>query len=183
MRQASGGSIALSPPLALAAMNSTQTVVGTLENWRLEGNRVLAIKPASAIHQSDRRNVLNHSFLALGCAQAGLDILRQISQVKPLDSIARAREILESELDDLAVRHFASIDSVATPYARRLKLRGAAIDLASRCARAAAIATGGAANIFDQPAQRVYREALLFSVSGQTPDVMAESLAQAIAKG
>jgi hypothetical protein len=37
------------------------------------------------------------------------------------------------------------------------------------------IASGGAANIIDHPAGRVYREALQFSVSGQTSAVMENS--------
>jgi alkylation response protein AidB-like acyl-CoA dehydrogenase len=59
-----------------------------------------------------------------------------------------------------------------------LHWRGRAINLALQCAQGAVIASGGAANIIDHPAGRVYREALQFSVSGQTGAVMENSLGQ-----
>ncbi|MGB5634175.1 MAG: hypothetical protein WBM86_15540, partial [Waterburya sp.] len=50
------------------------------------------------------------------------------------------------------------------------------IDLAQRCSLAAVIASSGAANDFNSNEGRVYREAMLFSISGQTTDVMEASL-------
>ena len=60
----------------------------------------------------------------------------------------------------------------------RFQLRAEAIDLAARCTHAAVIVSKGAANLLDHPAQRVYREALAFSVFGQTNAVMDASLSR-----
>ncbi|WP_041237645.1 hypothetical protein [Gloeothece citriformis] len=60
----------------------------------------------------------------------------------------------------------------------RLPLRAWAINLAGRCARAAVAVSSGAANGLDHPAGRVYREALLFTVTGQTTAVMEATLEQ-----
>lgn len=49
-----------------------------------------------------------------------------------------------------------------------------------RCANAAITVSSGAANYQDHPAQRVYREALVFAVSGQTTAVMEATLAELI---
>ncbi len=64
--------------------------------------------------------------------------------------------------------------------AQHLTLRGGAIALSGRCAHAAITVSAGAANYLDHPAQRVYREALVFTVSGQTLDVMATTLASLV---
>jgi hypothetical protein len=76
---------------------------------------------------------------------------------------------------------FAAISSVDSTYEDKLQLRSWAINLAGHCSQAAVIASSGAANYQDHIAGRVYREALLFSVSGQTRDVMAASLKKLLA--
>ena len=67
-------------------------------------------------------------------------------------------------------------------YAQKLELRADAIDLAQRSSLAAVVASSGAANYLHSSVGRVYREALLFSVSGQTTDVMAASLKNLLSK-
>jgi alkylation response protein AidB-like acyl-CoA dehydrogenase len=180
-QQATGGTIAFSPPLALSAVNSGQTVVGELKNWRLDRDRVLFPQPVDAMRQRDRNNVLYLSFLALGCAQAGLDIVERVAQQKPIAAIALTHGLFQAELERLIDQHLAVIDPASAPFPHRLQLRGSAIHLAGRCAQAAIIAASGAANVLSHPAQRVYREAMLFSVTGQTAEVMAESLGRLIA--
>ena len=61
----------------------------------------------------------------------------------------------------------------------QLKLRSQGINLAFRCAQAAVITSSGAANNLAHSAG-IYREALVFSVSGQTIDVMAATLKQLV---
>ncbi|MGB3573524.1 MAG: hypothetical protein WBA01_15890, partial [Phormidesmis sp.] len=53
-------------------------------------------------------------------------------------------------------------------FAEKMALRGQAIALMQTSTMAATVATSGAANAIAHPAQRVYRESLVFSVSGQT---------------
>jgi hypothetical protein len=147
----------------------------------IDRDRVLFTKPLDAMRQRDRNNELYLSFLALGCAQAGLDIVEQVAQQKPIAAIAQTHGVLQAELEGLIGQHLAFIDPASAPFAHRLQLRGSAIHLAGRCAQAAIIAASGAANVLSHPAQRVYREAMLFSVTGQTAEVMAQSLERLIA--
>jgi hypothetical protein len=175
-----GGDIRLSEPMALMAMTSTQTVQVTLEQWPLGRDRVIQITPPNFIHEQDRQNVLKHSFFPLGCARAGLDLLKASYPKKPLPSIHNAYQKLDRECQDCRAAIFQALQQ---PPARQffkhhLQLRAWAINLAGRCAQAAAIAASGAANLSNQPPERVYREALMFSVFGQTPAVMEASLAQ-----
>jgi hypothetical protein len=65
-------------------------------------------------------------------------------------------------------------------WEERLQLRSWAINLAQRCASAAVTVSSGAANYRYHAAQRVYREALVFTVSGQTTAVMEATLAQLV---
>lgn len=176
--QDSGGSIRFSSPMELVATAAANTVSAALENWFLEGDHVLAVKPAGAIHTRDCQNVLHHGFFALGCAQAGLDILDRVYQKKQLPLLEQVFNSLNEELASCRQAMFEALLAQSQSFEQRLQLRAWAIDLAGRCSRAAVIASSGAANSLYNAAGRVYREALLFSVSGQTTAVMEATLEQ-----
>ena len=170
-----GGEIKLSKPMNLIAMGASNTVSATIKQWFLPSDRVVTINPAGAIHHSSRRNILNHGFFALGCAYAGLDIIKAIAEKKQLQFLQESWQSLYQEVVQQENKAIAFLLNNQT-YPQRLQLRAAMIDLAQRCSLAAVIASGGAANYFNSSAGRIYREALLFSVSGQTTDVMKASL-------
>ncbi|WNZ25095.1 acyl-CoA/acyl-ACP dehydrogenase [Leptolyngbya sp. NK1-12] len=167
-----GGWIALSQPLQLAAMASTNTVTAQLANWFLPVDQVLDLKPADWIHQSDRSNVLHHGFFALGCAQAGLDILA----AAPAQSVITETLIaLTQELETCRSAMYQA-QAIGDTGMHQLDLRAWSIDLAVRCAHAAVAVSRGSANYANHPAQRVYREALAFTIFGQTTAVMEATL-------
>ncbi len=168
--------IAFSEPMQLAAMASTNTVTATLSHWFLPEERVIFIRPGRAIHESDKKNVLHHGFFALGCARAGLDILEAAYHTKQLPFIKLAFESLNEEVTRCDAAMMQALSSESQPWEERLQLRAWAINLALRCAHAAVTVSSGAANYTHHPAQRVYREALVFTVSGQTTAVMEATL-------
>jgi alkylation response protein AidB-like acyl-CoA dehydrogenase len=170
------GSVGFSPPMPLAAMTSTSTVSATFTNWLLPHLEVVQLTPAEAIRQKDRKNVLNHGFFATGCARAGLDILQRKAQQKKLPFLQETYHILDRELEQCRTKMHQALTFEKQSFERKLELRTWAIDLAGRCAQAAVTSTSGAANLATHPAQRVYREALVFRVSGQTTAVMAATL-------
>lgn len=181
--QENGGGMTWGPPMSLAAMQSTQTVSGVLEQWFLPEERVLFIQPALGIHESDRKNVLNNSALILGCARAGLDIIEAIAQKKPLPFISTAynalnRELITCRQQIQQLMFHQSREELDTWYSQALPLRVQGIDLAYRSAQGAVTVASGASNLADSQAGRVYREALVFGVSGQTSAVMEATLAQ-----
>ena len=57
-----------------------------------------------------------------------------------------------------------------------LDVRAWCIDLGVRAAHAAVIASGGRANLLADPAQRLLREAMLYTLTAQTPGLRAASL-------
>lgn len=174
--QVKGGKIQFTQPMELIAMTATNTVSATLNNWLLRGENILTINPPGSIQLTSQQNVLHHGFYALGCAKAGLDILQATGVKKQLDFITTSWQALQGEVNDCVDRVFASMSNENTTYQEQLRLRTWAINLAGKCSQAAIIAASGGANSVHSPAGRVYREALLFSVSGQTKDVMQSSL-------
>jgi alkylation response protein AidB-like acyl-CoA dehydrogenase len=180
-RQEAGGEVLCSEPMALSAMNSTRTVAVSFQNWFLPHDQVVCVNPLSAVARSDRLNVLHHSFFALGCARAGLDILETAYQVKQQSFIQSAYKALAEELAKCRESIF-SAPTDTNSFEENLQLRAWAIELAVRCAHAAVVASSGVANTSNHPAQRVYREALVYSVSGQTNAVMEATLVR-LARG
>lgn len=178
--QDTGGAIAFSQPMQLAAIASTNTVTATLTRWFLPEERVVFLKPPGAIHENDQKNVLHHSFFALGCARAGLDIVDAMRQTKQLSFISHAFDALNEELIRCSDMIMQSLSPESHAWEERLQLRAWSIQLAVRCAHAAVTVSGGAANSKNHAAQRVYREALVFTVSGQTTAVMEATLAQLV---
>ena len=178
--QESGGALTLSIPAQLAAMTSTNTVTATLKNWFLPAERVVSIKPAGWIHENDKKNVLRATFLATGCALAGLDILESVARTKSLPFITNAFDSLQQELRNCRTAVQEAQNNPGLELAERLQMRAWAIDLAARIAHAAVTVSSGAANYSHHDAQRVYREALVFTVTGQTRAVMEATLERLI---
>ena len=178
--QDNGGVIVFSEPMQLGAMTSTNTVTATLTDWFLPQERVVFIKPVGAIHENDKKNVLHHGFFALGCARAGLDILEAVANTKQLPFLHNAFNFLNTELTCCQDAMMQALPPDSQSWEERLQLRAWAINLALRCASAAVTASSGAANYRYHAAQRVYREALVFTVSGQTTAVREGTLEQLI---
>ena len=173
--QKSRGEITFTTPAQLAAMTSSNTVSATLTRWFLPTEHVVFIKPPGWIHENDKNNILRATFLATGCAFAGLDILEAAKENKSLSFITNAFESLLQELTHCrTLIREAQQKSIGS--AELLQMRAWAIDLATRIAHAAVTVSSGAANYMHHPAQRVYREALVFTVTGQTTAVMEATL-------
>lgn len=174
-----GGKITLSLPMPLVAMNSTQTVTVRLHRWFLPQAQVVMLKPKGWMDDQSQKNVLNHSFSALGCARAGLDIVLEVARKQQQPFVFEAFAALDQELTIAREAIFSAQfrrDSHGESPLHLLHLRAKAIELTVRCAHAAIVASGGSANLYHHPAGRVYREALVYTVAGQTQEVMAATL-------
>lgn len=171
--ESESGNIACGENHVLIAMNSTNTVTVSLTDWLLDESQIVSFQPKDWIAENDRKNVLNFVPATFGCIRAGLDIIETAARVKNSAFIVTAYQKLDQKLDRLK-QHFQQSQSSST--AQKLALRAEAIDLAVRCGHAAVAVSSGAANSKMHPAGRVYREALVYTVSGQTKDVMAATL-------
>lgn len=176
-QQAAGGSIQISQPMGLATMTSTQTVSAKLEGWLLKDTDVIDLQPAGWIDQNDRQNVLKSTWLSLGCAGAGLDAIADQLQHKCFDFVAEALRELSQEVEACRQQIWRSQQQPeADSFEQQLQWRAWSVGLAVRCAHAAVTIAGGAANDLNHPAQRIYREAMMFTVSGETPEIMSAIL-------
>lgn len=170
------GRITFSEIMPLCAMTSTNTVSATVKNWFLSDEQVVSIKPVNWIHSNDRQKVLRLSALALGCALAGIDIMIAVSTTKLLPFIVDAIYSLQIEVNECRNAIEEANKNPDTDFTEKLHLRATAINLAQRCTAAAVTVSSGAANHKNHGAQRVYREALVYTVSAQTTDVMKATL-------
>jgi alkylation response protein AidB-like acyl-CoA dehydrogenase len=179
------GEIAFTEPMRLAAMESPQTVSAHLTDFFLPEEDVAFIKPAGWIQNNDMINITLQGFFALGCVRAGLDQLLAAYEKKQSPFIKTAFDALDNELGECRKRTIAAQESgdedVTTD--EKLKIRAWAIDLAVRCAHAGVTAHSGAANSANHPAQRVYREALVYTVSAQTTGIMQATLERLVRRG
>ncbi len=171
-------------PMRLAAMMAAGTVAVDLDGFFLPDERTIAIRPAGWIAQNDEINIAQQGSFALGCSQAGIDVLAGNAARRKLEFAERARARLQAERD--AIREEAEGwmgKASGENVAERLDLRARMIDLMVRCAHAAVVSSSGAANSLDHPAQRIYREALVFSVSAQTGPIMEATLDKIVTRG
>jgi len=169
--------VKVSAPMRLAAMESAQTVSVAFDGYFMPNSRTSFIRPPNWIRNSDQINIALQGHFALGCAQAGIDIVRAAAEKKGIPFVVAAAEALERELaecHEATAEAQKSVEEETTE--ERLQVRAWAIDLAVRCAHAAITASSGAANSLAHPAQRVYREALVYTVSAQTTAVMEATL-------
>lgn len=176
--------ISISPVMKLAAMQSAQTVSAEFHEFLLPQPHVAFIRPADWIANNDAINITLQGHFAIGCALAGLDILEANAKAKGLPFLAQTHTQLLGEVEAAhkAVEEAPpGKDEQSTPY--RLKLRAWVIDLAVRCAHAAVTSSSGAANSRNHPAQRIYREALVYTVSAQTSQVMEATLDRLASRG
>ncbi len=176
--------IRVSQPMELAAMGTAMTVTATFERFFVGDEKVAFVRPAGWIQNSDMINIALQGHFAIGCAMAGIEVLRGNAEKKPLPFLHEALDKFEGELAQLratTAQAQKSADDSTTP--ERLKVRAWAIDFAVRCAHAAIASSSGVANSIRHPAQRIYREALVYTVSAQTPAVMEATLDRLTARG
>lgn len=168
--------IAISPPMRLAAMESAQTVTLDLAEWFMPDDQVVSIKAGNWIHKNDLINIVLQGFFAIGCAKAGLDIAQDAISKKPGTENQISIDHLATEVSECRRQLFAAQTQSEETTEEKLGLRAWAIELGVRCAHAAIASVGGSANELNHPAQRVYREALVYTVSAQTSAIKQATL-------
>jgi alkylation response protein AidB-like acyl-CoA dehydrogenase len=164
-----------SPPLLLAAMSVTQTVAIDVHELFIPDSDAVDLHAATWIEENDRIAVALQSPLALGCAGAAIDVLREEASKKKRPALAAAADRLDRELGACRDEAFQAMEE-PIQRDRSLRARSAAIELAGRAAHAAVVGAAGAGNLLGHPAQRVYREALAFSVLALSPSIQEAAL-------
>jgi alkylation response protein AidB-like acyl-CoA dehydrogenase len=167
-----------SPPMRLCAASASNTVSLTCNGLKVGRERRVKTLPREQLAEDTFTGLLGHSMLSLGVAFTAATLVRARGEARDLPALVAAAEALEREA--AAARRDVEFwaERPAVPEYRRnvVRIRAWCIDVGARAAQAAVIAGGGAANSLDQPAQRLYREALLYSVTALTPDLQAAAM-------
>ncbi len=169
--------IKISPPMKLAAMESAMTVAVEFSGYMVPAGQVAFIREPGWIANSDMINIALQGHFAIGCALAGLDVLESVYEKRKEVFLSETLMSLRTELEACRTQT-AEAQKLAGEETTedRLRVRAWAVDLAFRCSQAAIVCSSGGSNSLKHPAQRIYREALVYSVSAQTTAIMSATL-------
>lgn len=173
-----------SEPLPLCAMNASATTEVRLDDLFVSAAGWIKFSSRDEMARGDTNGIAGAISPPLGCARGSLKLLRRTAEKRHLAALRDAADALEAEVNACRTDGFGWADGPKdTPDYKpnALRCRAWAIDLGVRCAHAAVAASSGAANSLDHPAQRLFREAMFYTVIAQTGDTMAatvERLAQ-----
>jgi alkylation response protein AidB-like acyl-CoA dehydrogenase len=168
------GHVRSSPPLALCAMDATETTEVTLTDLFVPRNHWLRNSSPAELARGDLHNAAMTTAPMLGVAQGSLKTLRAVAERRPLPALLRASEALAAELAACRSECLACIAGfeVSDAYkARAHAARAWAIELGVRAGHMAVAAASGPANNRTHPAQRRLREAMFYTVYQQTGDI------------
>lgn len=178
--------VTISEPMALAAMESAMTVTCDFKDFFVTNEKIAFVKPAGWVQNNDTINIALQGHFALGCAMGALDVLKAAAEKRGFGFLHDAHGRLEAELNECKsattqAQKGLNDEATAAPITeQRLAVRAWAIELAVRCAHAAITASSGAANSLAHPAQRIYREALVYTVSAQTTPIMEATMGRLV---
>ncbi|WP_437730617.1 acyl-CoA dehydrogenase family protein [Sorangium sp. So ce1335] len=180
-----GDAIEPSPPLRLSAMNASATVSLTLRGLRVGAEQVIVTATREQQAARDVAGLLTPSALSLGVAGAAAALLAELAGRRGSAHLAGAARSLEGERDDARAEVEAWADRPeAEGYGEHaVRVRAWCIELGVRAAHAAVAATGGSANLLDNAAQRLVREAMLYSLTAQTRDLQTATVQRLLDRG
>lgn len=170
------------PPMRLATMTASSTVSLTLSRARVPRERMLLLQTPEQARDADAAATLNQAPCSLGVAAAAAKLLDQRAREEtPIEPFAKA---LHDEIDHLwrEVESWTARSNDPSFAESALEVRARCIELGVRAAFAAIVATGGSALKRDRDAQRLYREATLYSVAPQTTALRRATLGRLFEK-
>ncbi|MDX1933609.1 MAG: hypothetical protein SFU56_13500 [Capsulimonadales bacterium] len=162
-----------SEPMPLIACAGTRTVTVRVDGLSVSPSQVLRSQPNGTMAEGDAQSVLYQTPLMVGCARACLSLIAASGRLGDEEK-SRYRKTVKARLESVR-EAFSGSDAL---QGRRLRARLG--DLTVRLARLAVMASGGSALITGHPAERLYREALLYSLMAQTPEIVQDAFAEAL---
>lgn len=173
------GSLTASPPIPLCAMGASATAEVICDAWFVPEEHRLWESDRETMRQNDRNGVLGPTAMPLGCAAGSVRVLRETAERRRMPAVERSAGRFAEELGRARaeVTEWSERFSDGGFFEQGVRIRAWCIALAVRAAHAAVTASSGAANTLAHPAQRLYREAMFYSVQAQTPEVMDATLA------
>ena len=177
---APGAHLRSSPPLPQCAMNAAATTEVILDGLVVPPDAFVKFSSREQMARGDEAGIAGAVPPPLGCATGAVNRLRALAEKRPNQPIMRqTADTLQAEINQCRreARKWADGPKDTADYkAGALNARAWAITLGVRCAHAYVAASSGGANSLDHPAQRIFREAMFYTLTAQTGDIMGATL-------
>jgi alkylation response protein AidB-like acyl-CoA dehydrogenase len=169
-----------SPPLSLLCMSASGTVSLRCDALAVRPEEIVKRVRPEDLARDTALAALFFSALSLGATSAAIRVLTQQAarSGEPLVTMAAARFAAALREARANVDRQAERPLDPEVEAAWYETRAACIDLGLRAAHAALAACGGAAATLDHPAQRILREAALYTTTAQGSLLRAATLAR-----
>ena len=174
-----------SAPLRLCGMNASATVSLTCRGVRIGPERYVQTLTGEQLAADSSAAILFFSALSLGAAVGAIEQVRASAAARRSPVLAAAASALEQETTAArrAVDAAAATTGAAPDPEAARRARAWCIDLGVRAAHAAVTANSGSANLLENAAQRLFREAMVLTVIAQTGDLQAALLERLVRSG
>lgn len=174
------GTLTASAPLPLCAMNASATCELTLNGWFIPQAHLLNESGRETMRRNDRNGVLGATVMPLGCGKASVRLLCETAEKRGLPAVHRAAASFQAEWNALrqSLRDYDGRTGEPDFFENAVRLRAWCIEFGVRAAHAAVAACSGSANNLHHPAQRLYREAMFYTIQAQTQEVMDTTLSR-----
>ena len=156
-------------PMDLIACTASCTLSVQIVDLRVDENTVLKTEAAGTFQQNDTNGVLYQTPLMVGCVRACRDLIR----LSPRVGVSE-RDRSESATERILHRVYTAFAGCTAEEGQQL--RAELGDFAVRLARLSVMASGGVGLVRSHPAQRLYREALLYTVMAQTDPIINQAI-------
>jgi hypothetical protein len=163
-----------STPLDLFACSGTRTVTINIQNMPLPQEAVHITRPKGSQAEGDAKGVLFHTPLLVGCVEALWEQIAPCTHLSPhtLTNLQARKENLLGRIRE----GFTTGD-----FTQGNHLRAEIGDFAVRLGRLAMMARGGSTLLATHPAQRLFREAMIYNLMAQTDTIVQEAFDQVLA--
>jgi alkylation response protein AidB-like acyl-CoA dehydrogenase len=170
--------LSASEPMRMCTMNASATVTLSCAGVTVGADKVIKIITREDLRKSDQRGMYLVANLSHGVTQGSLRHLRALQALRGTQEVLGVVGRIETRLAGIKSQAAAWVDRTEDPgYGEMgVKLRADAISLSIMATQAAVMASAGSANGIDHPAQRLFREAMLYSLTAQTRELQGAML-------
>lgn len=168
------------PPMRLCAMNASGTVSLLCKDLFAPASQEVRCITPEEMSGSDAGAILGVAPQIFGVTRAAIDLLGDLGVTRRSDEIAAAARAAETELAAARAEVETWRELMDHPEYKEhaLAARAWCIEMGVRVAHMAVAAVGGAANNRDHTAQRLFREAMFYTLTAQTRDVRNATLSR-----
>lgn len=175
---ADSAALQASKPMRLCAMSASVTVALECHGLRVAPEQVLGRASREDLLWRAAQGLLDRTMGPLAVTGASLSLIRQLAETRASVPIAHTADALQQELAGLRdeVQVWRQRFGMEGYWANAHRIVGWAHELSVRAAHSAVTAAGAAANSLDHTAQRLYREAMFYTIYFQTAAVQTAIL-------